>query len=78
VQKGGPVVSAGSFSAESQQLVCETQANGSLNSADPGSVCVLRGPDCSPQIHVSSALPSDPEKTAFRRFKTPYARAAEE
>ncbi|VTJ88237.1 Hypothetical predicted protein, partial [Marmota monax] len=41
-------------------------------------VCVLRGPDCLPQIHVSSALPSDPEQTAFRQFTTPYARAAGE
>ncbi|VTJ71550.1 Hypothetical predicted protein, partial [Marmota monax] len=78
VQKGPPVVSAGWFSAESQRFVCEKQANGSLNSADPGLVCVLRGPYCLPQIHVSSALPSDPEQTAFRQFRTPYARAAEE
>ncbi|VTJ87697.1 Hypothetical predicted protein, partial [Marmota monax] len=78
VQKGRPVVSAGSFSAESQRFVCETQANGSLNSADPGLVCVLRGQDCLPQIQVSSALPSDPEQTAFRWFMTPYACAAEE
>ncbi|VTJ70904.1 Hypothetical predicted protein [Marmota monax] len=63
------IVSAESREAGKLELGCSRSGLG---------VCVLRGPDCTPQIHVSSALPSDPGQTAFIQFTAPYARAVEE